>query len=78
MKIVYIATVDGTPLNKQQTVLLLRDALHDFMRHRKDIVEYVNKRYPDWTNEQKKKKYEEVAIRVDTAAQLFNTIDIKE
>ena len=60
-------TLDTT---NQELKILLKDALHDFIRVRTPNIQYVESRYPHYTTEQKRSKRLDVTNRCGIATYL--------
>lgn len=58
-------------MDNQQVAILIRDALSSFIRARLDSRQYVDSRYPSWTQEQKQEKQRQVEERIEVAEKLF-------
>lgn len=71
--LIEIDAPEAIETNEQQIKILIKDALHDFVRVRTPNIQYVETRYPTFTAEQKKAKRQEVANRCGIACYLQNS-----
>lgn len=71
--LIKINAPESLKTDEQEIKILIKDALHDFLRIRQPNIQYVETRYPNFNTGQKRAKRQQLTNRCGIAYSLLNS-----